>query len=155
GPDVLVSTSRDAMPDPTISLIICTYNHERYVSEALASVVAQTTRDFEVLIFDDASSDATVDGIRSWLPQAPVPTELIVNQQNLGLCATRTLALSRCRGEFVCSLSGDDVYEPTKLERELELFRSCGAQVGAVFSDMVVIDDDGVFERRWFDGRTH
>src|SRR5262249_3569704 len=77
------------------------------------------------------------------------------NQQNLGLCATRNLAFRRCRGEFVCSLSGDDVYEPTKLARELELFRSCGSQVGAVFSDMVVIDDDGVFERRWFDGRTH
>ena len=118
------------MKPPAVSLVVHTYNHEQWVDECLASVSRQTFGDFEVVILDDCSTDGTVERIQAWLPTAPVDARLVVNSHNLGLCPSRNLALALCRGEFLSILSGDDYYEPDKIERQYEFFRTFGRARG-------------------------
>src|SRR3954453_6980327 len=127
-----------------------TYNQARYVDDALASVVAQTTSDFEVILVDNASTDGSAARLEQWLPELTVPARLIVNPRNYGVSGGKNVALEHARGEFVCGLAGDDIYEPTKIARGLEMFRTLGPEVGVIFSDATLLTDDGVPCGRWF-----
>jgi glycosyltransferase involved in cell wall biosynthesis len=135
---------------PAVSLIVQTYHHERFVDRCLASVDAQTLDDFEVVIIDDCSTDGTVDRIRAWLDDTARDARLITNTQNLGICASRNRALRCCRGEFLSTLSGDDFYEPDKLERHLTFFRTLDESVAAVFSDSRIVDERGAARSNGF-----
>jgi glycosyltransferase involved in cell wall biosynthesis len=102
---------------PAISVIVGAYNHAPFVDDCLDSVRAQSCRDFELIVFDDCSTDDTVDRIRAWSSRTSTPLTLIVNETNLGLCASRNRALAKARGKYVSTLAADDMYEPDKLER--------------------------------------
>ena len=128
---------------PSVSVLVTTFNHARYVEEALESLRRQTSRDFEVIITDDASSDGCADIIATWLSRTGFAAQFIRNPVNRGICANRNAALARASGSFVCSLSGDDSYEPERIERQLGFFRSQPESVCAVYSDMRMIDADG------------
>ncbi len=136
---------------PAVSILLQTRNHEHYIDQCLDSLSRQTLGDFEVVIVDDASTDRTTDRVREWLARAPVPAGLIVNEENLGICRSRNLGLRRCRGAFVAGLSGDDYYEPRRLEWQLEFFRTLGDSVAAVFSRARVVDAEDRERRVWFD----
>jgi glycosyltransferase involved in cell wall biosynthesis len=135
---------------PAVTLVVLSYNQEHYLDDALASVVAQTSHDFEVVIVDDASTDGSVERLRRWLPKFAMPAKLVVNPRNVGVSAAKNVGLAHARGEFVCGLACDDIYEPTKIARTLEFFRSLGPEVGVVFSDAMLITDDGEPCGRWF-----
>jgi glycosyltransferase involved in cell wall biosynthesis len=128
-----------------------TYNQERYVDDALASISRQTTREFELIIIDDASTDGTVERIRRWLPTAPVETRLIVNEHNRGACASRNHAITQARGEFLCGFSGDDVCEPHRIEVLLSALRRAEPEVALVYGDAWLIDTEGARVGRWFE----
>ena len=83
---------------PAVSQIVFTYNHERFVEQCLDSVAAQTFDDFELIIIDDCSTDRTVERIESWLSESPLEARLVVNERNLGICATRNIALRALPG---------------------------------------------------------
>lgn len=138
------------MPDPAVTVCLFTYNQERYVDDALTSLCAQTSRDFEVLVVDDASTDGTVTRIERRLAELPVPARLIVNDRNLGLCGTKNRSLAHCRGVFVCWFAGDDVYEPRRIEHQLAFARACDDRVAVVFADAWLMTDDGEVVDRWF-----
>lgn len=132
------------MPDaPRVSVLVTSYNHARYVEEALDSLRRQTSRDFEVIITDDASTDGCADVIEAWLARTAYPAQFIRNDENRGICANRNTALARASGSFICSLSGDDCYEPERIERQLEHLVAQPEQVAAVYSDMLIIDSEG------------
>lgn len=128
---------------PVVSVLVTTYNHSRFVIECLDSVRAQTFRDFEVVITDDASSDGTADVIEAWLARTGYPARFVRNRTNRGICANRNTALSLTTAPFVCSLSGDDAYEPDRLERQVRFFLQEPADVAAVYSDARVVDTAG------------
>jgi glycosyltransferase involved in cell wall biosynthesis len=133
---------------------VTTYNHAPYVEEALDSLLRQTCQDFEVLITDDASTDGCADVIAGWLARTGFPARFIRNAKNRGICANRNAALPLTSGQFVCSLSGDDCYEPDRLARQLACFLTLPGEVGAVYSDMMVIGLDGKpRERSYLDAR--
>lgn len=136
---------------PLVSLIVITHNHERYVRDALESVARQTLRSFEVVVVDDCSTDRTAQLIRTWLDRTPLSVQFIVHEKNQGICASRNRALQRCRGEFVTALSGDDYYEPDRLERQSCFFRTLGASVAAVFSRARVVSEAGRELGIWFE----
>ena len=140
------------MHAPAVTLIVITYNQAKYVDDALASVVAQTSDEFEVVLIDDASSDGSADRLRSWLPKLAMPARLIVNERNLGVSGAKNVGLAHARGEFICGLSGDDVYAPAKIERALHVFRKVGPEVAVVFGDALLMSDDGRLGRRYFAG---
>jgi glycosyltransferase involved in cell wall biosynthesis len=131
------------MTGPAISVLVTTYNHERWVLEALDSLRAQSFEDYEVIITDDCSSDRTVEVIRAWLERTGFSATLIINDHNKGIAAVRNAALEVARGEFVCSLSGDDCYHPQRLELQHAALTRFPAEVAGIFSDMRLIDPEG------------
>jgi glycosyltransferase involved in cell wall biosynthesis len=119
------------------------FDHERFVEESLDAVASQTFRDFELIIVDDCSTDGTADRISAWLDRTGTEATFLRNERNLGVSAARNLALRHCRGTYLCTAAGDDVYEPDRLATQVGHFAELGPEVAAVFGDMRVIDEHG------------
>ncbi|WP_271894150.1 glycosyltransferase [Candidatus Phyllobacterium onerii] len=122
---------------PIISVLIPSYNHAEFIETTVNSILAQTHREIQVVIVDDASVDHSADVIRS------INDERIVSRflaTNVGACQAMNIGLSMCEGDFIAVCNSDDVWVPDKLERQLEIFAS-GTKLGAVFSDVEWIDD--------------
>jgi glycosyltransferase involved in cell wall biosynthesis len=128
---------------PAVSVAVTTYNHERFVEECLDSIAQQTFDDFEIVIVDDCSTDRTVERIAAWLRNNALNTRLLVNNRNRGICASRNLGLRHSRGRYVSSISGDDYFEPDKLERHYGFFEELDESTAAVFSNARLVDEQG------------
>jgi glycosyltransferase involved in cell wall biosynthesis len=124
-------------PPPVVSVAMITYNHEKYVAEAIRSVLDQTFSDLEVVIVDDGSTDRTSEVIRSIID----PRIVSIRQPNGGPGAALNRAIEACRGHYVAVLSGDDVSEPHRLQIQIEEYARRGP--GILFSGCTFIDDDG------------
>jgi glycosyltransferase involved in cell wall biosynthesis len=106
----------DVMSQPIVSVIITAYNRERFVGDAIGSILCQTFRDFELIVVDDGSSDGTVAAIQSF---GDPRVRLIRHSRNRGIPAARDSGLERARGRFVAWLDSDDVARPHRLERQV------------------------------------
>jgi glycosyltransferase involved in cell wall biosynthesis len=124
-----------------VSVILPVYNSERYISEALLSVLRQSYRDCEVIVIDDGSSDRTgaiVKGI-----EAKAPTRIrYLFQRNRGAGAARNTGIKNARGRYLAFLDADDVWLSEKLKRQVELLRKDPA-TGMVYCDNYFIGPDG------------
>lgn len=103
------------MPAP-VSILVPSYNHAAFLRACLASVVAQTYQNWELILIDDGSRDGSLDIAREI---ADARFQILENPRNLGTYGTLQRALDLAKGEFVAVLDSDDVWEPTKLERQL------------------------------------
>jgi glycosyltransferase involved in cell wall biosynthesis len=112
-----------SMGAPTVTCVIIVYNGEAYLDEAIMSVVQQSSPDWELIIADDGSSDASPEIARRHAA-ADSRIRLITHpdSHNHGMSATRNLGWSESRSSFVGFLDADDVWEATKIEEQLELF---------------------------------
>jgi glycosyltransferase involved in cell wall biosynthesis len=130
---------------PHLSVAMITYNHERFVGEAVESILEQTYRDFELIIVDDGSTDATGEVIRTFRD----PRLLYVRQDNQGPSEARNTALAIARGTLIAQMSGDDVAVHTRLERQIAAHNARPNSV--VFSHCTFIDDTGraIESPRW------
>ena len=115
---------------PRVSVVMPTYNLERYVGQAIASVLAQSEASFELLVVDDASTDATRDAVRAFHDDR---LRLFVMERNGGQSAARNRALAEARGEWVALIDADDWWAPERLERLLE---------AADLADAAMVADD-------------
>lgn len=131
------------MTTPRVSQIVLAHNHEPFVEQCLDSVAKQTFGDFELVIVDDCSTDRTVERIEAWLRNASLDARLVVNERNLGPCASNNIALQHCRGELISSVSADDYYEPEKIERQHRFLGELDGSVAAVFSNARLVDEQG------------
>ena len=91
---------------PLVSVLMTAYNREKYIAEAIESVLAQTFKDFELIIVDDGSKDRTVEIARSYTADPRV--QVHVNQKNLGDYPNRNRAASLARGRYLKYLDADD-----------------------------------------------
>lgn len=127
------------MPKRLISVALPTCNGERFVTEQLASMAAQTRLPDEVVVSDDSSSDQTVSLVEDFARHAPFPVRLLVHSIRAGISANYERALGQCSGHFIALSYQDDVWLPDKLQRcEDRLLAKPG--VGLVFSDAQVVD---------------
>ena len=79
---------------PSVSVLVTTFNHARYVEEALESLARQSSRDFEVIITDDASTDGCAEAIEGWLVRTGFAAQFIRNAVNRGICANRNFPMT-------------------------------------------------------------
>jgi glycosyltransferase involved in cell wall biosynthesis len=124
---------------PRVSVVIPAYNHEKYVAEAIQSVLDQTFKDFEIVIVDDGSTDETVSEIRKFIDSR---IRLFCFENNKGATVAMNKLISEAKGEYISVLSSDDVYMPDKLEKQV-LFLDMNKEYGAVFSYAQIIDEEG------------
>ncbi|HEY5413866.1 MAG TPA: glycosyltransferase family A protein [Gemmatimonadaceae bacterium] len=121
---------------PLVSVVMPAFNAARFLADSVASVVAQTHRDVELLIVDDGSSDNTVEMAES-LARDDGRVRLIRSERNVGTAAARNLALHVLRGEYVCFLDADDAFLPNKIETQLA-FLHANQSFGLVYSDLIL-----------------
>jgi glycosyltransferase involved in cell wall biosynthesis len=121
------------MNPPRVTIIIATYNYGRYLRTAIASLRAQTMRDWECIVVDDASTDDTPAILEE---AASVDTRIryMRNVRNMGVSAARNLALAAAQGEHIQFLDADDAIAPGKLERQAA-FLDAKPHVAVVWSD--------------------
>jgi len=133
---------REGQPHVTVAMI--TYNHEKFVGDAVPRILAQTYRDSELVIVDDGSTDATAEVIRGLHDERVV----YLRQENQGPSEARNTALRVARGTLIAQMSGDDVAEPARLERQVGHHRERPNSV--IFSHCTFIGDDGsAIDSRW------
>lgn len=104
------------MKQPLISVIMSTYNDELYIEESLRSILNQTLADFELIIYDDCSTDHTVEKIRAFHDPR---IQLICNEENCGLTKNLNKGLRIARGKYIARMDGDDISEQTRFERQV------------------------------------
>jgi alpha-1,3-rhamnosyltransferase len=126
---------------PSVAVVVPSYNHARFVGAALRSVLRQTLRPARLLVIDDGSDDDSLRVIESELKDCPFPCELIA-RPNRGLCATLNEGLARTGGEFFAYLSSDDLWLPDFLAARVRLLRERPRAVLA-YGHCLLIDGEG------------
>lgn len=127
---------------PSVSIIMNCLNAEKDLEGALASVSAQTFQNFEIIFWDNGSTDRSEEIARSWGPRL----RYFKSEKTKPLGAARNLAIAQSRGEFIAFLDCDDLWRPEKLARQVEIFRNNSA-VGLVCTDTEIWDGRRVLSR--------
>jgi glycosyltransferase involved in cell wall biosynthesis len=122
---------------PEISVIIPTYNRARFVCEAIESVLAQTFRNFEVIVIDDGSTDNTAEMLARYDGRVRY-----VRQDQRGRSAARNRGIMLARGRYCAFLDSDDAWFPDKLDRQVAAIRRNRA-LGLLHGPVEVIDEEG------------
>jgi glycosyltransferase involved in cell wall biosynthesis len=107
---------------PKVSVLMVTYNHERYIAQAVESALAQETSfPLEIVIGEDCSTDRTREILLDLQADHPSTMRLLLQEQNLGGTANFAATFAACRGEFIAMLEGDDYWtHPHKLQRQID-----------------------------------
>ena len=101
-----------------VSVIMPTYNCRRFIGRSIKSVQAQTYENWELIIVDDCSDDDTI-GLVTKLLEKDARIKLFKNESNSGAAVSRNTALCHAKGRWIAFLDSDDLWEPTKLERQI------------------------------------
>ena len=108
---------------PFFSVMVPTYNQAGYLDACLTSLIAQNEADWEAVAVDDGSTDDTPRVLEAW--EFKDPRVRSIRQDNGGTAAALNAALANCRGDWVCWLSSDDLFEPDKLTIHRQAIAAC------------------------------
>lgn len=132
-----------------VSVVIPTYNAARFVTEAIKSVLAQTFKDYEILVIDDGSTDDT----REVLAKYRSPVQYLY-KSNGGVSSARNYGIENARGKYIAFLDADDLWMPEKLERQVAVLES-NENVGVCYAATQKVDENleiiGYIEAKFYD----
>ncbi len=120
---------------PRVSVVIPTFNCERFIGRTVDSALQQTYRDFEIIVVDDGSTDGTEAVLAGYGAALRY-----IKQANQGASAARNAALSKATGEYIAYLDADDLWNADKLARQVE-YLDANPSCGFVHTDVAVIDE--------------
>lgn len=123
-----------------ISIALCTYNGEKFLSKQLESFLKQSRLPDELIICDDLSKDATIEIIEDFAKNSPFEVKLFRNEKNLGSTKNFEKAISLCTGDIIFLSDQDDIWLPEKIAKIEEIFLE-NAEVGLIFSNAEIIDE--------------
>jgi glycosyltransferase involved in cell wall biosynthesis len=123
-----------------LSIALCTCEGAAFLGEQLASFTAQTRRPDEIVVCDDASTDATPAIVSAFARSAPCEVRLEVNRERLGVAGNFTQAMARCTGDVIFPADQDDVWAAEKLA-VMEAAFTDHPRAGLVFGDLEITDD--------------
>ena len=124
------------MKSPTVSVLMSVYNGERYLTEAVDSILGQTFADFEFIIINDGSTDSTADILRSYKDSRI----RIFEQSNIGLTPSLNRGIALAQGEYIARMDDDDISMPDRLAREAD-FLDAHPEVGVVGTGCLIRDE--------------
>lgn len=104
------------MANPTVSVVIPAYNAAIYLPKTIESILQQSFQDFEILVVNDGSTDDTVKHVSSFTDCRVK----LINQENQGCATARNTGVLAAKGEYIAFLDSDDLWEPTKLEKQVQ-----------------------------------
>ncbi|RYH01458.1 glycosyltransferase family 2 protein [Salipiger sp. IMCC34102] len=126
---------------PHVTLVVPAYNTARTLEDTLSALLAQTFRDFEIVVVDDGSTDSTASVVRSLQRD---PRLRLVQQRNRGLAGARNTGIAEAKGALIGFCDADDLWEPWKLQAHVRHLND-NPQVGVSYAGSALIDDEGAF----------
>ena len=133
------------MKDPKLSVILITYNHEKYIEKAVDSVLSQVTDfPFEIVIGDDCSPDDTKNIIREYRDKYPDIIRIVHREKNTGRPTLNVYETTmKCRGDYLAYLEGDDYWtDSDKLQKQMDFLNEHPEYIACTHSHKM-IDDNG------------
>lgn len=118
-----------------VSVIIVVYNEEKYIAEAIESVLNQTYKDIEIIVADDGSTDKTSEIVKRY------DKVKYIYQNNKGEGSARNLGVSLAKGKYLAFLDADDIYKKDKIEKQLKILEK-NPYVDVVYNDLEVVDEN-------------
>lgn len=130
---------------PLVTFAVISYNHERFIAEALEGALAQTYSPLEVVVSDDCSTDTTFAVIERVVSNYTGPHKVIIhrNEHNLGLAGNVNKVWELSSGELVAFQGGDDISLPHRTSKLVDAWQSCEPRPDLVYSGVVIIDENG------------
>jgi len=129
---------------PLVSVIMPVYNCEKYLKEAMDSVLSQTYKNIEFVVINDGSSDSSKEIILSY---ADPRIRFLENDSNSGIVFTRNKGLESASGEFVATLDSDDISLPDRIEKQVD-FLNKNTDYGMCGTFFYAIDSNGKFLKK-------
>lgn len=140
------------MANELVSIIMPSYNCGKYVEQTIRSVKAQTYQDWEIIFVDDCSKDDTIKRIVG-LREQDSRIKLIENPVNSGVAVSRNTALREAKGRWIAFLDSDDLWEPTKLEKQIKFMEENGYAFS--YTEYQEMDADGNLTNVTISGPKH
>ena len=128
------------MKNPLVSIALCTYNGEKYLEEQLLSLINQTYDQLEIIIFDDASTDSTIEIIEKYGFES-YKIKLFKNSENLGYIKNFENTISNCNGKYIFLCDQDDIWDVEKVEKVVKQFNQ---DTLLIFHNSEFIDSAGI-----------
>ncbi|ENJ9652623.1 glycosyltransferase [Clostridium botulinum] len=128
--------------EPLISIIMPVYNCQEYIEEAINSVITQTYKSWELIVIDDESKDNTIKIIEK-LSNKDQRIRFYKNEKNLGVSETRNKGISLANGEWIAFLDSDDMWKPSKLEKQIIISNTVEAEF--IFTGSSFINENGIY----------
>jgi glycosyltransferase involved in cell wall biosynthesis len=127
-----------------VSVVIPVFNTERFLAEAVDTVLAQSYAQWELLLVDDGSTDSSTTIARRYADSDPARISYLEhpNHGNAGVCASRNLGVRQSRGEYVALLDADDLWLPNKLQEQVELAQAY-PEAGLIYGHSIYFDGGG------------
>jgi glycosyltransferase involved in cell wall biosynthesis len=138
---------------PKISVVIYSYNFERFLKESIESILAQTLLPYEILICDDHSTDKSWDIICKYSENYSELIKSYRHKKNIGMIANGDFGFKKIKGELISWIDGDDRWLPTKLELEWKALRNY-PDAKIAYSNVYIIDFHGNRKLIWDDGKS-
>lgn len=132
------------MPGPTVAVIVTCYNQERFIRQALDSILAQSQAPNEIVVIDGFSQDRSVAVISEWIEENDATITFIAHDRNYGLCATLNQAMRAITSDFVVTVYGDDWLAPERLKSQAAALALAPRDVCMVVSSMREVDRRGI-----------
>lgn len=136
---------------PKISVMIGCHNFEKYIGECIESVINQTIQPCEILIFDDASKDASQEIIKGYSDKYPDLIKIYLQNENIGPAKNGNKVFAMAKGDFVSWLDGDDYWDKRKLEYEINALRN-NPEANIAYSNFNLVEENGKIIRTIGDG---
>ncbi len=127
---------------PLVSIIIPSYNHSRYIVQALDSVLADTYPNKEIVVIDDGSKDNSAAVIEEWILRNPQEKILFHKRENRGICATLNELIMLSSGKYLVLLASDDVLHNNTISERVEILEKNSNKL-VLISDAEVINEKG------------
>jgi glycosyltransferase involved in cell wall biosynthesis len=125
---------------PLVSVVITSYNHEKFISDTIESVLGQDFEDLELIIVDDASTDSSRQIIQKYAME-DARVRVILHETNCGIAKTLNDGIAAAEGKFLAETASDDVWMKDKLSKQLAVLESDEDLV--VFTEVEIIDESG------------
>ncbi|HBI63335.1 MAG TPA: hypothetical protein DDY31_19345 [Lachnospiraceae bacterium] len=133
-----------------LSIVVLTYNQEKFVRTTLESIVTQNTNySYEVIIGDDASSDNTPKIILEYAHKYPQIIRPVLRNENIGLIRNYFSLISMCTGEYIMECAGDDYWEKNKIDHQLK-YMERHEDVSMVCGAVRIVDESGRYLKTTF-----
>ncbi len=134
------------MNSPKVSVLMSIYNNESSLDASVGSIVGQTFADWELILWNDASTDGSLERLERW-QQKDSRIKLYSNSRNLGLAASLNLALEKSAGQYIARMDGDDIALPHRLAQQV-LFLDSHPQYAILGTACTLFDEAGEWGTR-------